>query len=66
MQGTKGLILTYRKIDYLQIVGYSDFDYAGDDRKSMSGYVFTLARGAISWKSSKQMLLHHPQCMLSL
>ena len=29
-------------------------DYTGDDRKSMSGYVFTLAGGAISWKSSKQ------------
>ena len=30
--------------------------FAGDidDRKSMSGYVFTRAGGAISWKSSKQ------------
>jgi hypothetical protein len=54
LQGTKGLMLTYRKSDSLQIVGYSDSDYAGDDRKSTSGYVFTLAGGAISWKSSKQ------------
>jgi hypothetical protein len=35
-------------------VGYSDSDYAGADRKSTSGYVFTLAGGAISWISSKQ------------
>jgi hypothetical protein len=41
-------MLTYRKSDSLQIVGYSDSDYAGDDRKSISGYVFTLVGGAIS------------------
>jgi hypothetical protein len=44
----------YRKSDSLQIVGYSDSDYAGDDRKSTLGYVFTLAGGAILWKNSKQ------------
>ena len=47
-------MMTYRRSDLLHIVGYSDFDYAGDNRKSTSGYVFTLAGGAISWKSSKQ------------
>jgi hypothetical protein len=41
-------MMTYRRLDSLQIVRYSDSDYAGDDRKSMSGYVFTLAGGAIS------------------
>jgi hypothetical protein len=54
LQGTKSLMLTYRKTESLRIVGYSDSDYAGDDRKSTSGYVFTLAGGAISWKSCKQ------------
>jgi hypothetical protein len=54
LQGTKGLMLTYRKTESLRIVGYSDSDYAGDDRKSTSGYVFILAGGAISWKSCKQ------------
>ena len=48
--------MTYRRSDSLYIVGYSDSDYAGDDRKSTSGYVFTLAGGAISWKSSKQTI----------
>ena len=46
--------MTYRRSDSLYIVGYSDSDYAGNDTKFMFGYVFTLARGAISWKSSKQ------------
>jgi hypothetical protein len=54
LQGTKGLMLTYRKTEPLRIVGYSDSDYTGDDRKSTSGYVFTLAGGAILWKSCKQ------------
>jgi hypothetical protein len=54
LQGTKGLVMMYRRIYSLQIVGYTDSDYAGDDRKSTSGYVFTLAGGAISCKSSKQ------------
>jgi hypothetical protein len=43
LQDTKGLMLTYRISDSLHIVGYSDSDYAGDDRKSMSRYIFTLA-----------------------
>jgi hypothetical protein len=47
-------MMTYKRSDSLKIVGYSDSDYAGDDRKSISGYVFTLAGGVISWKSSKQ------------
>ena len=47
-------MLTYRRSNSLHIEGYTDSDYAGDDRKSTSGYIFTLAGGAISWKSSKQ------------
>jgi hypothetical protein len=47
-------MMTYRRTYSLQIVWYTDSDYAGDNRKSTSGYVFTLAGGAISWKSSKQ------------
>jgi hypothetical protein len=56
VQGTKGPMLTYRRFDFLEIEGYSDSDFAGDEdgRKSTSVYVFTLARGAILWKSSKQ------------
>ena len=59
VQGTKGLMLTYKRSDSLEIRGYSDADFAGDkdDRKSISGYVCTLAGGAISWKSSKQSIV---------
>jgi hypothetical protein len=59
VQGTTCLMLMYRRSDVLEVVGYSDADYVGDrdDRKSTSGYVFTLAGGAISWRSSKQELV---------
>jgi hypothetical protein len=40
--------MTYKRSDSLKIVGYSNSDYARDDRKSTSGYVFTLTGGAIS------------------
>ncbi|KAF2349144.1 hypothetical protein FHG87_020101 [Trinorchestia longiramus] len=37
-------------------VGYSDADWAGDrsDRKSTSGYCFTLSNSVITWRSVKQ------------
>ena len=36
LQGTKDLMLTYRRIDALEVVGFSDSDYSGcvDDKKS--------------------------------
>ena len=48
VRGTTGLMLTYRKSDTLEIEGFSDSDFAGDadDRKSTSGYIFTLAKGS--------------------
>jgi hypothetical protein len=57
LQGTTNIMLTYRKSNELKFVGYADADFAGGDlRKSMLGYIFTLAGGAISWKSSKQTI----------
>ncbi|KAD3067275.1 hypothetical protein E3N88_35155 [Mikania micrantha] len=58
LQGTKDFKLTYRRIDNLEVVGYSDSDFAKykDDKKSTSGYIFMLAGGPISWKSHKQQL----------
>ena len=45
---TTVLMLTYRKSESLEIEGYSESDFAGDadDRKSTSGYIFTLAKGS--------------------
>jgi hypothetical protein len=58
LQWTKHYMLTYKRTDNLEVIGYSDSDFAGcvNSQKSTSGYVFTLANGAISWKSSKQRL----------
>ncbi|KAJ9543763.1 hypothetical protein OSB04_023470 [Centaurea solstitialis] len=41
------------------IEGYSDANWISDikDSRSISGYVFTLAGAAISWKSSKQTVI---------
>jgi hypothetical protein len=59
IQDTKGLILMYKRLDSLEIVGYSDSDFAGclDTDRSRSNYVFKLAGGAISWSSSKQSVM---------
>jgi len=59
LQGTKDHMLTFKKSDQLQVIGYSDYDFAGcrDDRKSTSGFIFMMTRGAISWKSVKQTLI---------
>ena len=59
LQGTKENMLTYRRYDQLEVIGYSDSDYAGcvDSRKSTFGYLFLLAGGAISWKSGKQSVI---------
>ncbi|RVW83861.1 Retrovirus-related Pol polyprotein from transposon TNT 1-94 [Vitis vinifera] len=59
LQGTKDYMLMYRRTDNLEVIGYSDSDYAGciDLQKSTLGYVFMLAGGAISWRSAKQTLI---------
>ncbi|XP_073051223.1 secreted RxLR effector protein 161-like [Primulina eburnea] len=59
LQRTKDHMLTYRKSDNLEIIGYSDSDFARceDSKRSTSGYIYLLAGGAISWKSAKQTLI---------
>ncbi|XP_052736599.1 secreted RxLR effector protein 161-like [Vigna angularis] len=59
LQGTKEYMLTYRRSNHLEMVGYSDSDYAGcmDSRKSIFGYVYLLAEGAIFWKNAKQSVI---------
>ena len=55
LKRTKELFLIYGKSD-LRMEAFSDSSFQSDidDSKSVSGYVFTLNRGAVSWKSSKQ------------
>ncbi|MCI31598.1 hypothetical protein A2U01_0052810, partial [Trifolium medium] len=47
-------MLTYRRSKSLEIIGYSDSDFAGcqDSRKSTSGYIYLLAAGAVYWRSA--------------
>ena len=60
LAGTKNLGITYSKAstdpnnsNYFS--GFADAAYANhDDHKSTSGYVFSAAGGAITWKSKKQ------------
>ena len=48
-------MLMYRRIDNLEVIGYSDSDFVGfvDSRKSTSGYIFKLVDGVVSWRSAK-------------
>jgi Reverse transcriptase (RNA-dependent DNA polymerase) len=58
LMGTCDFYLTYGRPDYTdnsKITMYCDTDWAsGSDRKSISGYVFLLAGGTVSWSSKKQ------------
>jgi len=58
LQGTKDYMLMYKRTDNLDVIGYSDSDFASciDSRKSTSGYIFLMAGGAVSWRSAKQTL----------
>ena len=58
-QRTKDYMLMYRQIDNLEVISSSDLDYVGciDSQKSTLGYVFMLAGGAVSWRSTKQTLI---------
>lgn len=57
LQRTKPYMLTYKRVQNLELVGYTDSDFAGciDDRTI--GYIFFLARAAVSWRSAKQKSL---------
>jgi hypothetical protein len=61
LKGTSSMGILYKKSDSgnLNLIGWSDSDYAGDldDRKSTSGYVFQLGNGVVSWSSKKQPIV---------
>ena len=48
----------YRKTNNLDLIGYSDLDFAGcvDSHKLTFGYIFIMASKAISWRSIKHTL----------
>ena len=55
LQRTRAYMLVFRRVDNLEIVGYTDSDLTRcvDDRKSTFGYNSMLVGGVISWKSKK-------------
>ncbi|XP_031393687.1 secreted RxLR effector protein 161-like [Punica granatum] len=55
LRRTKDMVLVYGGGE-LRLDGFTDSDFQSDvdDRKSISGYIFTCNGGAVSWKSSKQ------------
>jgi hypothetical protein len=67
-KGTKEIMLTYKRSQKLEIVGYSDPDFAGcvDSRKSTSGYIFTLAGELFHGKAPNKPWLHHQLCKPSM
>ncbi|KAG6433493.1 hypothetical protein SASPL_105107 [Salvia splendens] len=56
LQGTKRMGIKYVKEIDLKLIGYTDSDWGGslDDRKSTSGYLFSLGTNIVSWSSKKQ------------
>ncbi|MCO5611055.1 hypothetical protein L7F22_065305 [Adiantum nelumboides] len=55
LKATKNMCICYGSQD-LSVMGYIDSDYARDldNIRSTSGYVFTMAGGAVSWRSRLQ------------
>ncbi|KAJ0434592.1 putative RNA-directed DNA polymerase [Helianthus annuus] len=56
VKSTFGSGITFEKGVELELVGYCDADYAGDldTRRSTTGYVFMLGKGAVTWCSKRQ------------
>ena len=56
LKGTQHLGLKYTNNETTECAGYCDADWAGniDDRKSTSGYLFSLSGAPVSWRSKKQ------------
>ncbi|XP_031402570.1 secreted RxLR effector protein 161-like [Punica granatum] len=55
LRRTKDMVMIYGGGE-LRLDGFTDSDFQSDvdDRKFISGYIFTCNGGAVSWKSSKQ------------
>jgi len=59
LKKSPGMGLLYENHGHLNIVGYTDADYAGSitDRRSTSGYCIFVGGNLISWKSKKQSVV---------
>ena len=68
LQGMKDYMLIYKRSNHLEVISYSDLDFTGfvDSKKSTFGYMFLLAREALSWKMANNLLLLHLLWKVSL
>jgi hypothetical protein len=59
VKGTIDEGIFYSSSAKLELIGYTDSDWAGETetRKSTSGYVFHLSTGVFSWSSKKQQVV---------
>lgn len=57
IQRTKNHMLVFRKMNEFELVGYIDAYFEGcvDTSKSTSGFMFMMGKGAVAWKSVKQL-----------
>lgn len=64
LKGTLNYKLEYSKDCSENVMGFSDADWASneEDRRSVSGYVFQMAGGAISWNCCKQTSVALSSC----
>lgn len=64
VKGTSNMGLSYNGFNEEGVVGYTDSDWAGDvgDRKSTSAYVFIMTGAAVTWSSTKQMIIATSSC----
>jgi hypothetical protein len=56
LKGTLDYGIKYTDASDVELTGYSDSDWAGnlDDRRSTTGYAFSIGSGVVSWSSKKQ------------
>ena len=56
LKGTLDFGIIYTDSCDVRLAGFSDSDWAGnvDDRRSITGYAFSLGFGVITWSSKKQ------------
>ena len=59
LRGAKDYMLSFKRSDNLEVISYTDSDFARciDSRKSTFVYVYMLARASISCKSAKQTII---------
>ena len=63
LQGTKDLMMTYRRSDSLHMVGYSDSDYARVNAYPDVDFLSSRKGELFHGKAQSKLSLHRPQCM---